>query len=204
MIIDLTHKLYTGMPVYPGDSSPSFHIASDLAETGVVTTKMVLTTHTGTHIDAPSHMLDGAKGISDFPIEKFYGRGVLVDVRGRSEVDGSVLEGLDIKEGDVVLFLTKWAENFDNESYFASHPIFTEDFAKKLAAFKVSMVGMDMPSPDRKPYEIHKILLNEEILIIENLINLESLLGEKAFRVAALPLKIVADGSPARVIAYID
>jgi kynurenine formamidase len=175
-----------------------------LIKTGVATTKMILSTHVGTHIDAPSHMLSGAKNISDFSVDKFYGHGVLIDARGQEEVGSQLLKGAKISEGDVVLVLTKWSEYFGSEKYFSSHPIFTADFAEKLASFKIKMVGMDMPSPDSSPYGIHKILFNAEILIIENLVNIENLLGKKQFQITALPLKVKADGSPARVIAHID
>ena len=63
---------------------------------------------------------------------------------------------------------------------------------------------MDTPSPDKYPYKIHKILLKEEILIIENLTNLEELLGVNNFDVIALPAKFYSDGAPIRVIAQIN
>jgi kynurenine formamidase len=65
------------------------------------------------------------------------------------------------------------------------------------------MVGMDMPSPDKYPFEIHKLLFDNGIYIIENLMNLDKLLGIKKFEVIALPLKIKADSSIARVVAKV-
>ena len=64
------------------------------------------------------------------------------------------------------------------------------------------MVGMDTPSPDHAPYKVHKILLGNEILILENLTNLEQLLN-KNFEVIALTPKLEADAAPARVVAKI-
>jgi kynurenine formamidase len=63
------------------------------------------------------------------------------------------------------------------------------------------MLGLDTPTPDQSPFLIHKILLGNEILIIENLTHTEELLEFPNFEIIALPLKIDADGSPARVIA---
>ena len=63
------------------------------------------------------------------------------------------------------------------------------------------MVCMDSPSPDRHPFEIHKLLLENSILIAENLTNIEKLLHVRKFEVIALPLNILADSSPARIVA---
>ena len=65
------------------------------------------------------------------------------------------------------------------------------------------MVCIDSPSPDRRPFEIHKLLLENNVLIAENLTNLDKLMSANNFEVIALPLKIHADSSPARIIARI-
>ncbi len=65
------------------------------------------------------------------------------------------------------------------------------------------MVGIDFPSVDKAPYAVHSLLLSHDILIIENLTNLEQLQHYKNIELIALPLKIDAHGSPARVIAKV-
>ena len=65
------------------------------------------------------------------------------------------------------------------------------------------MIGFDMPSPDRFPFESHKMLLKNEIFILENLCNIEKLLNAKEFKIAAFPLKIEAEGSLVRAVAFI-
>lgn len=70
-----------------------------------------------------------------------------------------------------------------------------------LVRKRVKMIGLDTPSPDKIPFEIHKYLFQNNILIIENLTNLEKLIDGENFEVIALPLKIRADSSIARVIA---
>ena len=67
----------------------------------------------------------------------------------------------------------------------------------------LDLVGMDTPSPDAPPFPVHKIFLGSEILIIENLTNLESLVDLKNFTVAALPAKFHADAAPVRVVAMV-
>ena len=65
------------------------------------------------------------------------------------------------------------------------------------------MVGLDTPSPDSAPYAIHKLLFEQNILIIENLKNLESLAGFNQIEIFAFPLKLDADASPVRIVARV-
>lgn len=63
------------------------------------------------------------------------------------------------------------------------------------------MVCLDMPSPDKYPFDVHKYLFGHGIFIAENLTNTDRLLSLTAFEMIALPLLIRADSSPARIIA---
>ena len=92
---------------------------------------------------------------------------------------------------------------YRDRSYFENFPTITEEFAKRVVESKVKIVGMDLPGPDQPPFPIHKALLGNGILIIENLTNLDKLLGVTNFEVIALPAKLHADAAPARVIARI-
>ena len=109
-----------------------------------------------------------------------------------------------LQPGDIVLVFTGFGSKFHNPNYFEEYPEFSQEFARLLVEANVSMVGMDTPSPDRFPYMVHKLLLSENILIIENLTNLDKLLGVKRFTVYAFPLKLNSDASPARVIAEVQ
>jgi kynurenine formamidase len=88
--------------------------------------------------------------------------------------------------------------------YYRSYPAISEATAWHLVKKGVKIIGMDSPSPDYAPFNIHKILLNNNILIIENLTNLSALLPYREFELLAFPLKIEADSSPLRVVARID
>ena len=85
--------------------------------------------------------------------------------------------------------------------YYEDHPVISKEMAEFLVRKKVKMVGFDMPSPDRSPYEIHSIFLNNNIFILENLTNLDKLIYEENFSVFAQPLKIKAEGSLVRAMA---
>lgn len=192
-IIDLTQTFTADMPVYPGDPKPELTQFATIPKDGFTDHILKTGMHVGTHMDAPWHMIVNGKKISELPVEKFFGRGVLIDARGKEIIDAELLTQASIQPGDIILVLTGQA---------SKHPEFLEEFAWELVRLKVKIVGMNMDGPDSPPFKVHKILLENEILILENLINLEQLLNQK-FEVAASPMKLEADAAPARVVAKI-
>jgi kynurenine formamidase len=192
------------MPVFPGDELPSLTQIATVQEQGFSDHCLSTGMHVGTHIDAPAHMLENGKLISDYPAEKFFGRGVLIDARGKTFADVDLLSSVNIQKGDVVVVMFGWSEKFSQADYFINYPEITESFANKLVELGASIVGMDTPSPDSMPYKAHKILLAKDILIIENLRNLEALLNYKSFEITALPLNIEANASLCRIVAKIN
>ncbi|HHX11699.1 MAG TPA: cyclase family protein, partial [Clostridiales bacterium] len=108
-----------------------------------------------------------------------------------------------VKEDDIVLLYTDYSKFYGSEEYYRKHPIISEELAKFLIHKKIKMIGIDMPSPDRYPFEIHKRLFENDILIIENLTNLAELLDADDFEVFAFPLKIQAEASMVRAVALI-
>lgn len=203
-LIDLTHTFTSDMPVFPGDPSvvleQTVFIEKDGNNDHTLTTAM----HVGTHIDAPFHMIESGKRIDEFSPDHFFGRGVLIDARGKKEIDLSVLEGVKIEKDTIVLIYTGFGEKFTSNDYFERSPAMTEDFAKKMIALNVKMVGMDTSTPDHDTnWPVHKLLLGKEIMILENLTNLNQLVNVEHFEVIALPLKLQTDASPVRVIAKV-
>jgi kynurenine formamidase len=75
--------------------------------------------------------------------------------------------------------------------------------AEFLVQKKIMILGLDTPSPDNAPFGVHKALMAAGILVLENLTNLDRIPADQQFEVIALPLKIKANGSPARVIARV-
>jgi kynurenine formamidase len=159
-----------------------------------------LGTHVGTHIDAPSHMLARGKSLDQFPLEKFSGRGVYIKIEGNFDLE--VVKKAQLAKDDIVLFDTGMSSMYYQPRYFHGYPPITEAMAGYLVECKVKMVGVDMCSVDYEPFPAHKILLEHEILIIENLTNL-SKLQSKTFTIHAFPLPLQLDASPTRVIAEI-
>lgn len=200
-LFDLTHTFTENMPVYPGDPCVKFYQVATLEKDGFNDRKIESGLHVGTHMDAPLHMLAGGKYISELSLSKFSGRGHLIDVRGRSKIEIDVLSDRAIEHGDILLFCTGFSQKFRDPEYFTTYPELSIDLAKKIVGLGVNIVGLDSASPDRSPFLIHKILLGNDVLIIENLTNLEQLLKIDRFRVMAYPIKFQAGGAPVRVIA---
>ena len=162
---------------------------------------MEIQTHVSTHIDVPSHMIDGGKTLSDYSINKFVGDAIVIDARRQKNIEPDLS---DAKEGDIVFFLTSHSDKAYESDYFENNPVITEKTARKLIEKKISIVGLDSFTPDNEPYTVHKLFLAHDVLIVENLINLDKLSG-KRFRCFIMPMKIThADGAPCRVIAICD
>jgi kynurenine formamidase len=199
--IDLTHTFTSTMPVYPGDPETEL---TKLDKDGIVDHVIKTGMHVGTHMDAPAHMLTDGKLLSEFPMDSFIGRGVIAQVFSREKIGRETLMGHKIKAGDIVLFNTGFYKKFMEPEYYAKYPAMNMDLAKELVKVGIKIVGLDTPSPDRAPYEVHKLLFEHDILIIENLTNLDPLLDVKKFEIIALPAKFETEAAPVRVVAKIS
>ena len=202
--IDLSYEIEHQMAVYPGDDELKLYRHRFLNRDYYNDTKLETGMHVGTHIDAPSHLLNKDRFICDYPVEKFIGNGCLLDVRNE-EIIKLKDEYLDkVQEGDIVLLYTGYDEFFGTDKYFENHPIVDEKLAQFFVDRGVKLIGIDMPAPDQYPFNVHHKLLENDILIIENLRNLKKLEGVKRFEVMAFPLNIRAEASLTRVVARIN
>lgn len=203
-IIDLSHRIQDGMPPYPGDTETTL-VHSKVYERDFYNNhQLTINMHAGTHIDGPMHLLDRKEYLSEIPLETFIGEGVVIDVSGgMKEIAYKEEYEERIKNNQIVLLYTGFGSRFGQPGYFSDHPVLTMEFAQLIVKKQIKMIGLDMPSPDRDPFEIHKCLFENRILIAENLTNLDQLLHVPAFEVIALPLSIRADSSIARIIARI-
>lgn len=201
MYIDLSVTLNEQTPVYPGDPATKISPAGVLARDGWCDHYISVGTHVGTHIDAPMHMVKDGKSIDKFPPEKFIGQSRLVDLsRGGFE---QVLD-INMSKGEIILFYSGMSKKYHLPGYFEKYPVMSTEVAEYIAKNNVKMIGLDACSVDNAvDFPIHKILLSKEVLIIENLTNLDLLIGKK-FKIYALPVNLQLDGSPARVIAEIE
>lgn len=205
--IDLTHPIAPGMPVYPGTKPVSVAAVATLEREGYTELRVALATHTGTHIDAPAHMIAGGKTLDDYPAAAFAGQALAIDATAADpEITAAQLAPLAAWRGriDFALIRTGWSARWGLPGYYEGYPFLTPEAAHFLAALGLKGVGLDTPSPDpaaSRDYPAHRALFARDVLIIENLADL-SQLPPTPFHFACLPLKIEnADGAPARAVA---
>jgi kynurenine formamidase len=202
-LIDLSYPINNLMPVYPGDEPLRLENINDIAQDGFVQFWLSTGMHAGTHIDGPMHLTHSEKFLSEISIEQFVGQGCLLNVVGESIIQRKQEYDKLIKEKSIVLLHTGFSRMFGRKEYYCDYPTVSKELAQLLIEKNVKMVCLDSPSPDREPFEIHKLLLENGVLIAENLTNMDKLISAKHFEVIALPLNIRADSSPTRIVAKI-
>ena len=208
MILDLTREISTDTKVFPGSPLPKFITWNKMEIHNYHSEVVFMSTHTGTHMDAPSHFVTGVSSIDQIPINRFISRAILVKISKTSDelITAGEIEASKIKilEGNSVVFSTSWENEVDNDYYFNHSPGLSEDAAEYLIDKRVNAVCIDSPSIDRGSdinFPVHKLLLSKEILIVENLCNL-SKIDNQNFTLIMMPLKLSgASGSPIRAIA---
>lgn len=223
-IIDLSFHFKQGFSVVPGHPEVSMKPITTHKDDGKSNTYFCTSTHAGTHIDPPYHFLPDHLTIDDLPLERFFRRGIKLDLshlgEPGSEITSNELEKASqiVKEpfkGKIVLLHTGWSKKmYHLSSYYGDNPHLTLDGCDWLVHHKVNIVGLDTPPPQKKvgqehswkktSADIHLSLLKGDVLIAENLVNLD-LLPISGFHIAAFPIKLYrGDGAPARVVAICD
>lgn len=202
-IIDLTHLISHCMPVYPGDEQTKLYQTQFLQTDKFNNHRLEISMHSGTHIDSPMHLTGREEYIYQFPLENFIGIGCIIDVRNEPLIKLKEEYREKITENSIVLFYTGFGSLFGTDKYFEQNPVIDMELVELLVEKKVKLVGIDSPSPDKYPFEVHKKLFDNNVLILENLTNLGQLISIKNFEVIAFPLKIKADSSILRVVARI-
>lgn len=216
-IIDLTHYMETGMPVWP-THPPFYHNQVESVLQGDIASHFAISLgeHCGTHLDAPRHFFPNNISVDNVELRKFYGRALKIEATNKGELGLLTAEDLKqwenthviIEKNDIILIHFGWDEYWNvkpkSKKFLANWPGLSEDGAKYLYSKKVKAVGtdalaLDVFGNDENP--THKVLLSNNILIIENLHNLKFLPDEVFF--STWPLKIKdGSGSPIRAVAF--
>jgi kynurenine formamidase len=206
---DLSHRIENGMTVFPGDPTPRIVPAGQASAPWRVA-ELHLGTHTGTHVDAASHYVDGGATIDQYPVERFCLLGVVVEAQGRGEdepIDRFQLErGLSLLPRGGGLFIRTGWDRFWGTDVYLRHPYLTAEAARAVVAAGAGLVGIDALNVDSTPQatcHAHEILLRNDVLIVENLARLSQLRSETLYRFCLLPLLLQGlDGSPVRAVAW--
>jgi arylformamidase len=172
--------------------------------------------HEGTHIDPPYHFVENGATIDEIPVETLIAPGFIFRVPGVAAGEAISLEKVlasakppDDLQGYIVIVDTAWGKTASGAEYYSKAPYLSQPLADWLVAKRVRAVGLVNPPdkvdppPRHGDAPIHRTLLGNDVLIIENLTNLDAISSER-FTVIALPLKIARGcGGPTRVVAVL-
>ena len=213
-VIDLTLTVSEKIPTFPGSPKPHFIEWETIPKDGYNLELLFLSTHTGTHIDAPFHFVKNGKKIHEIAPERLVNEAVLIRIgknsnRSISKTDIQNFEQKNgrIENGSTVIFHTGWQKNLNREFYFTENPGLSVSAAKYLVSKKINMVGIDSPSIDLgtdSKFSVHHVLAKNNILIVENFANLNKIKSNN-FHLITSPLKLKnATGSPIRAFGFVD
>lgn len=226
-LVDLSQDLFHKQPGNPGAPPVQVWVWRTHAETKHLhttghssTTRLIsFPDHASTHVDAPIHFDDSpdALDIAELPLDRFYGPAICVDVTGRPNpewIDLADLEAalarhqLDLRPNDIVLIYTgHYRAHYPRPEFFNAYPGLTAAAAYWLHQHGVRNFGVEGPNPGHpsdRNFEVHQICRRTRMIHMENLCNLESLVGRR-FTFAGFPLKITnGSGSPIRAVAILD
>ena len=207
--IDLTHFVEKDIPVWPGDQRPIITEAMTIEKDMCSLQSIHFTTHVGTHIDAPSHIIKGGMTLDQIPLETLIGKAFVLDFSHKGEKDLITKQDLQEHEarlfsGSRVLLKTGWDSRFGSDLFFKDFPCLAFDAARYLSTRKIILLGMDTPSPspiDDPGQRIHKTLLGAEIILLEGLRNLNQIQRNECELIALpAPFKNFS-GAPCRAVA---
>jgi arylformamidase len=209
-LIDLTHPIDNKIPVFPGEPGPKISIIADHGNHGYRVKWLEMGSHTGTHMDAPFHLMANGKTLDQFPISQFTGFATVIPIPPFTrliEIPFLTRFQEKIKESEFVLFVTGWSKFWGTDNYFRDFPVLTEDAAQWLTGHPLKGIGMDTISVDpvdSVSLQIHHIILHAGWIIIENLIFPEKFQADKPV-FHCFPLRIAdADGSPVRAVLSVE
>src|SRR5690554_3717403 len=150
-LCDLSHQLNNDTPVFSGMKKPAFKPAATLEKEGYRETHLSFDSHTGTHIDAPAHMLKNGKTLDQFPVDRFAGKALIISVpenTKRIEKDFLVQFGGKLTKAEFVLFKTGWSNFWGTQRYFEDFPTLSADAVEWLLTFSLKGIGFDVISAD--------------------------------------------------------
>jgi len=210
--IDLTHRIEKSMPVFPGDPPPEMSEVMTLGQDICTVQSIRFNNHIGTHLDAPSHFIEGGMTVDKIPLESLIGKAVILDFTCKGKNELITKEDLQAHEyrilpGSRLLIKTGWDVNFTSEAFYEDFPCLTQEAAEYLVQLKIRLFGTDTPSPsplDDTGQAIHKTLLAAGIVILESVKNL-TLIDRNQCQIIVLPPPIKDfSGAPCRVVAVLE
>jgi kynurenine formamidase len=212
-VVDLSRRVDGNTQVYPGDPEVHLEPATTLAAHGVNVLGVHIGSHSGTHVDAPYHFVEGGARIDELDPSLFVGPAAVLDVRGKGPRERVTAEDLRPYEnrlsgGVIAVVRTGWEEHYGTPLYY-DHPFLDLGAAQLLLDAGVRTVAVDALNVDatvlegEQPdgYPAHHLILGAGGVIAENLANLGAIDFPEPL-ISLLPIKLGgSDGAPVRAVA---
>ncbi|OQY99488.1 MAG: hypothetical protein B6D35_09080 [Candidatus Brocadia sp. UTAMX2] len=200
---DVTLTISDTLITWPADPAVSIRKTSLISRGDPCNlSELTFGSHCGTHIDVPYHLKENGISVDHIPLDALIGNAKVFEIKNKEKIDAENLKSLEIEKCERVIFKTINSTYWKHSAFIEDFVYLTQAAAAYLAMHNVKLVGIDYLSVDkfdRVHADVHHILLNKGIIIIEGLDLNEVKPGE--YELIALPLKIKdGDGSPARVV----
>ena len=202
-VIDISVANGPTQHVYPGDPPPRIEQAKAIRAGDVCNVSLLtMGSHTGTHVDAPYHFIDGGARLCEVALERMVGEALVVDLRGRAAVDAAALESAALRTGDILLCRTDNSWRWEKAEFQRDFVYLTLDAAGLLVERGIRAVGIDYLSIEQfgsSDFPVHHRLLGAGVFVIEGL-DLRAVEPGR-YTLVCLPLKFPdLDGAPARAV----
>jgi arylformamidase len=200
-IIDISLNINEDTVVMPKNPDFNKEKLTSISDEGYELYKICMSNHIGTHIDAPAHFIQDGALINQLPLNDLIGKTMVVEILDEHTISVDELKKMNLKGNIRVLFKTRNSKLIDENKLTKDFVYVDKEAASYLVERGIKLIGLDYFSIDRiedqdKPAHIK--LAENNVVVIEgiNLLNVEP--GE--YELTALPMKINADGAPARVV----
>ena len=202
-IIDISLPISPEMPIWPGDPRPELTPVASLEVEGVQVSRLVLGTHTGTHLDAPRHFIPRGRTIDQLDLGALVGVCRVVEVlSAEGHISRADLQRVELHPGERLLLKTRNSQQPTRQTFAPDCAALDPSAADYVCEQGIRLVGIDGPSIDAwdtSDFPCHKALLGADILIVENLVLRHIMPG--FYGLIAVPLNLTgADGCPIRAL----
>ena len=202
-VIDISVANGPTQHVYPGDPPPRIEQAKAIRRGDVCNVSLLtMGSHTGTHVDAPYHFIDGGARLGEVALDRMVGEALVADLRSRAAIDASALESTPLRAGDILLCRTDNSWRWEKPDFQRDFVYLTLDAAALLVERGIRAVGIDYLSIEEfgsSDFPVHHCLLGAGVFVIEGL-DLRAVEPGR-YTLVCLPLKFPdLDGAPARAV----
>lgn len=225
-IVDLTHSIHPNIPIWSGDPATEFATVSQIEKDGYFLRKFSMGEHSGTHMNAPNSFYSGGASIDGYPPQSLVVPAIAIDIRDKSLVNADYTLTIDdvlnweqqhgfIEPGNIIILYTGWQEKWENEKSFFNRDndgiCHFPGFSKVVTQFLleerlIAGVGTDTHGVDTgqdESFDVNKLVLKEQRVVLENLANLDHLPADNITLVIGILRLLGGSGSPVSVLAFV-